>query len=663
MGGVEVSGKRVVLAGNFSGLSQAEVKKNLTALGATVTSSVSSKTDMLFVGGKGGAKQAKAEALGIPIHEEATLLALFAPKEPAAKKTSTTKAATKSIPEEIPVEASKKSEFAGLTIAITGAFATMKRKDAQVILSKAGAKVGSSVTKKTDLLIHGKNAGSKLTKAKNLGVKIMTELEFVEVMNRSSVKSDLLDGASDKLTKAAKADEKRMRPVQKILDRIQKPQVEKWGLNLGQLLLKYFHVFAQRPDITSYEQKIGAPLQSGLQLHYHSILPAEWLALASEVNGLEFNWVFKAAAGERSNWSKGYNGGRICLKILRGAGYYFWYDIPEWRKEHESFESETTFDDFVAEGLTTYSYDKGESGAQATLFFDNANDCVRHPLGSLEDYITEGAKAAFSWYWQVTDWEGEGFRATLHADSIPVSTPPATITKLLESKGLTTEEAHAVQKWLGKDVVILLHLSETPEGKNLSKLAEIFPGLNGPSERNMDHESIASLTQASKAMTQKEWAAVLGAHQAFIASGGAGGSWQSLAVTGLPMCIYQGAEGTEGEQAVFRFKKIKNKSAAKEKLSFSDWSGSRVEDVDFTGADLSNSMLIDAIMDGCTFEGASLQHADFSGTSLRDTSFKGADLTGADFEATDLTGADFTGAKLDDSKFPGAIVENVTPSK
>jgi hypothetical protein len=64
--------------------------------------------------------------------------------------------------------------FAGKSIALTGTFTTMKRADAQKVLVEAGAKLSSGVTKKTDLLIHGDNAGSKLDKAASLGVAVMT---------------------------------------------------------------------------------------------------------------------------------------------------------------------------------------------------------------------------------------------------------------------------------------------------------------------------------------------------------------------------------------------------------------------------------------------------------------------------------------------------------
>ena len=64
-------------------------------------------------------------------------------------------------------------EFIGLQIAITGKISPMSRDEVKSLLLSKGAKVTSSISKKTNYLIAGENAGSKLEKAKNLGVKII----------------------------------------------------------------------------------------------------------------------------------------------------------------------------------------------------------------------------------------------------------------------------------------------------------------------------------------------------------------------------------------------------------------------------------------------------------------------------------------------------------
>ena len=70
--------------------------------------------------------------------------------------------------------------FAGKTVVVTGTLKKFSRDEAEDALRKAGANVTGSVSKKTDYLIVGEDAGSKLDKAGKLGVKTLTEAEFVK---------------------------------------------------------------------------------------------------------------------------------------------------------------------------------------------------------------------------------------------------------------------------------------------------------------------------------------------------------------------------------------------------------------------------------------------------------------------------------------------------
>ena len=74
--------------------------------------------------------------------------------------------------------------FTGKTCVLTGTLSVMTRSEAQALLESWGATVSGSVSKKTDYVIYGENAGSKLTKAQSLGVATMTENEFMEEVNR-----------------------------------------------------------------------------------------------------------------------------------------------------------------------------------------------------------------------------------------------------------------------------------------------------------------------------------------------------------------------------------------------------------------------------------------------------------------------------------------------
>ncbi len=74
------------------------------------------------------------------------------------------------------------SEFSNKIIVLTGTLEKYDRKEAQRMLEKLGAKVTSSVTSKTDFLIAGTNAGSKLTKAQSLNIQVLSEEEWLAMM-------------------------------------------------------------------------------------------------------------------------------------------------------------------------------------------------------------------------------------------------------------------------------------------------------------------------------------------------------------------------------------------------------------------------------------------------------------------------------------------------
>lgn len=74
----------------------------------------------------------------------------------------------------------KESIFNGKTVCVTGTMEVMTRKEIKDYLTRLGAKVTGSVSKKTDFLICGQDAGSKLSKAQELGVTVLTEEQFRE---------------------------------------------------------------------------------------------------------------------------------------------------------------------------------------------------------------------------------------------------------------------------------------------------------------------------------------------------------------------------------------------------------------------------------------------------------------------------------------------------
>lgn len=83
--------------------------------------------------------------------------------------------------EEIPADSGEAKKFSGLTFVLTGTLTAMKRSEAAELIQDLGGRASGSVSKKTDYVVAGENAGSKLAKAESLGVKILTEDEFIKM--------------------------------------------------------------------------------------------------------------------------------------------------------------------------------------------------------------------------------------------------------------------------------------------------------------------------------------------------------------------------------------------------------------------------------------------------------------------------------------------------
>lgn len=72
--------------------------------------------------------------------------------------------------------------FAGKNIVLTGTLVSLSRDEAKAIIHAQGGKVSSSVSTQTDMVVAGAKAGSKEDKARNLGVRIVTEKEFLKMV-------------------------------------------------------------------------------------------------------------------------------------------------------------------------------------------------------------------------------------------------------------------------------------------------------------------------------------------------------------------------------------------------------------------------------------------------------------------------------------------------
>jgi DNA ligase (NAD+) len=83
---------------------------------------------------------------------------------------------------ELPKKTKAKGKLAGKTIVVTGTLQNYSRQQIEEAIRNAGAKASSSVSKNTDFVLAGENPGSKFDKARRLGVKVISEKEFTEML-------------------------------------------------------------------------------------------------------------------------------------------------------------------------------------------------------------------------------------------------------------------------------------------------------------------------------------------------------------------------------------------------------------------------------------------------------------------------------------------------
>jgi DNA ligase (NAD+) len=169
-GDTPLAGLTVVVTGTLQKYTRSAIEKRIAELGGKAAGSVSKNTDYVVVGTDAGSKRDKAEALGIKILSEEEFDKLIEERRAAA-------------PPPAPA-ATAPGPLAGRTIVVTGTLQGYGRKDIEKLIEQLGGKAAGSVSKATTHVIAGDDAGSKLARARELGVPVLTEEEFEKLIGK-----------------------------------------------------------------------------------------------------------------------------------------------------------------------------------------------------------------------------------------------------------------------------------------------------------------------------------------------------------------------------------------------------------------------------------------------------------------------------------------------
>lgn len=161
-GAAVLAGKTIVVTGALEKYKRHDIEALIVELGGKAGSGVSKNTDLLIVGADAGSKLDKAKALGVRTITEAEFERMVAELKASAK----------------PAAAAPGGALAGQTVVVTGTLMNYKRHEVEALIARHGGKAAGSVSKNTSLVVAGDDAGSKLARARELGVRVISEEEL-----------------------------------------------------------------------------------------------------------------------------------------------------------------------------------------------------------------------------------------------------------------------------------------------------------------------------------------------------------------------------------------------------------------------------------------------------------------------------------------------------
>mmetsp|Transcript_42236 Transcript_42236/g.70438 ORF Transcript_42236/g.70438 Transcript_42236/m.70438 type:complete len:416 (+) Transcript_42236:16-1263(+) len=171
-----ISGKAICVTGKITGMTRAVVQAKILGMGGIVKKSVTKSVDILVAGPGSGSKLDLAEAYGIEVWNEDKLFAALGISSESKEMEESDEDDEEEEEEEEKLE--EGGSIKGKTVCITGKITGMTRKEAEREIKKLGGIPKSSITKSLDILVAGKDTGSKLDLAKAYKIKIWDEDTF-----------------------------------------------------------------------------------------------------------------------------------------------------------------------------------------------------------------------------------------------------------------------------------------------------------------------------------------------------------------------------------------------------------------------------------------------------------------------------------------------------
>jgi hypothetical protein len=333
------------------------------------------------------------------------------------------------------------TDVRGKTVVVTGTFGRA-RAEVEAALTERGAKVTGSVSKKTELLFAGADAGSKLDKARELGIPILDE---------ATLEALLAGGASrpDAGPEAGPAGQ----PA------------------LFDLLHGWCTLLARRKDLT-------CTLEVGRGGKAPARYPEDARAFAARARRFTFTYTGQdlsgalhlSLEGEQEDASLVLDDEEVDPDTMfvvepdvDGTGHAAWYVI-------ERKHAEIVWD------------------VEQTRRF-----------ASLTAYLTAGASRGFS---SSPSWQAGDAESALAAQSLPTSTPPETIRAALVAQGATDEMAGALVRWLGGAAALLVPKAQAKETRAEATTTEGAAGKSAPA-KSAAGKSTAAKSTAGKSTAGK----------------------------------------------------------------------------------------------------------------------------------------------------------------